>query len=63
MPRGTGAPTASGRTVRKGEKSSLIIFYKEFERDDEEREDGLTNFDRRFMVKASRVFNVEQVGG
>ena len=52
-----------GAQVRKGEKSSLIIFYKEFERDDEEREDGLTNFDRRFMVKASRVFNVEQVDG
>lgn len=52
-----------GAQVRKGEKSSLIIFYKEFERDDEDREDGLTSFDRRFMVKASRVFNVEQVDG
>lgn len=52
-----------GAQVRKGEKSSLIIFYKEFARDDEAREDGLTNLDRRFMVKASRVFNVEQVDG
>ena len=52
-----------GAQVRKGEKSSLIIFYKEFECDDEEREDGMTNFDRRFMVKASRVFNVAQVDG
>jgi len=52
-----------GAQVRKGEKSSLIIFYKEFESDDEEREDGLVNLDRRFMVKASRVFNVAQVDG
>ncbi len=36
-----------GAQVRRDEKASLIIFYKEFERDDEEREDGLTNFDRR----------------
>lgn len=52
-----------GAQVRKGEKSSLIIFYKEFESDDAEREDGLVNLDRRFMVKASRVFNVAQVDG
>lgn len=53
-----------GAQVRKGETSSLIIFYKEFAReDDDAREDGLTNLDRRFMVKASRVFNVEQVDG
>ena len=53
-----------GAQVRKGETSSLIIFYKEFARDDDDAgEDGQTNFDRRFMVKASRVFNVEQVDG
>ena len=53
-----------GAQVRKGETSSLIIFYKEFARDDDDAgEDGRTNFDRRFMVKASRVFNVEQVDG
>lgn len=53
-----------GAQVRKGETSSLIIFYKEFARDDDDAgEDGQTNFDRHFMVKASRVFNVEQVDG
>jgi antirestriction protein ArdC len=52
-----------GAQVRKGETSSLIIFYKEFERDEEERQDGLQPLDRRFMVRASRVFNVAQVDG
>jgi antirestriction protein ArdC len=49
-----------GAQVRKGEKSSLIVFYKEFEVEDEVLEDGKG---RRFMAKASRVFNVAQVDG
>jgi len=49
-----------GAQVRKGEKSSLIVFYKEFEVEDEVLEDGKA---RRFMAKASRVFNVAQVDG
>ena len=49
-----------GAQVRKGEKSSLIVFYKEFEVEDEAAEDGKG---RRFMAKASRVFNVAQVDG
>jgi len=49
-----------GAQVRKGEKSSLIVFYKEFEVEDEDTEDGKG---RRFMAKASRVFNIGQVDG
>jgi antirestriction protein ArdC len=49
-----------GAQVRKGEKSSLIVFYKEFEVADEEADDGKS---RRFMAKASRVFNIAQVDG
>lgn len=49
--------------VRKGEKSSLIIFYKEFERDEAAPDDDQGTADRRFMVRASRVFNVAQVDG
>lgn len=51
-----------GAQVRKGEKSSLIVFYREFENDaagdanDEDRR-------RRCMARASRVFNVAQVEG
>jgi antirestriction protein ArdC len=53
-----------GAQVRKGEKSSLIIFYKEFESADHSAvsadEEGN---DRRFVARASRVFNVAQVDG
>lgn len=52
-----------GAQVRKGEKSSLIIFYREFERDDDAADDEQAEAGRRFMVKASRVFNVAQVDG
>lgn len=44
--------------VRKGEKSSLIIFYKEIEIENDEEGDG-----KRRIIKASRVFNAEQVDG
>jgi antirestriction protein ArdC len=52
-----------GAQVRKGETSSLIIFYKEFDREDDDRDDDQATIDRRFMVKSSRVFNVAQVDG
>lgn len=51
-----------GAQVRKGEKSSLIVFYRVFDNDaaddagDEDRR-------RRCMARASRVFNVAQVEG
>lgn len=52
-----------GAQVRKGEKSSLIIFYKEFERDDDATDNDGGTQDRRFMARASRVFNLAQVDG
>ncbi|MDQ4418831.1 ArdC-like ssDNA-binding domain-containing protein [Sphingobium sp. DEHP117] len=53
-----------GAQVRKGEKSSLIIFYKEFESDDTTSEGNASDENqRRFMARASYVFNVAQVDG
>lgn len=50
--------------VRKGEKSSLIIFYKEFGNDDSAGEGNATDENpRRFVAKASYVFNIAQVDG
>lgn len=50
-----------GAQVRKGEKSSLVIFYKEFSVEpdpDQASDDG-----SRRMARASRVFNITQVDG
>lgn len=50
-----------GCQVRKGEKSSLVIFYKEYETDpdpQDEADDG-----RRRVARASYVFNAGQVDG
>ena len=47
--------------VRKGEKASLVIFYKEFETDpnpDDADDDG-----KRRVARASYVFNASQVDG
>ena len=54
-----------GAQVRKGEKSSLIIFYKQFDADDQAEQSGSDQFndDRRFIARASRVFNIAQVDG
>lgn len=53
-----------GAQVRKGEKSSLIVFYKEFDRDDASSDDQSgDDRQRRYMAKASYVFNVAQVDG
>jgi len=54
-----------GAQVRKGEKSSVIIFYKDIEPGEQEG-DGSNDDDRgnrRFIARASRVFNVAQVDG
>lgn len=48
----------AGAQVRKGEKSSLIVFYKELP-PKEDDEDGR----KRRMAKASFVFNADQVDG
>jgi len=45
-----------GAQVRKGEKSSVIIFYTQFDSDDDDEEKK-----KRFMIRAFRVFNVAQV--
>jgi antirestriction protein ArdC len=50
----------AGAQVRKGERGSLIIFYKDLQTG-EANEDGKT--ERRFVAKASHVFNVAQVSG
>lgn len=50
-----------GAQVRKGEKSSLVIFYKDYA-----PAEGIASDDdpeRRFVARASRVFNVSQVEG
>lgn len=47
--------------VRKGEKSSLVVFYKEYETDpkpDDDTDDG-----KRRVARASYVFNASQVDG
>ncbi|MBU1210902.1 MAG: DUF1738 domain-containing protein [Alphaproteobacteria bacterium] len=53
--------TELGCQVRSGEKSSLVIFYKEFDTDpnpDDADDDG-----KRRVARASRVFNAAQVDG
>lgn len=50
-----------GAQVRKGEKSSLIIFYKDLEDSPGEASDDQQS--RRFVARVSRVFNVAQVDG
>lgn len=50
-----------GAQVRKGEKSSLVIFYKDYAPDEGSASDEDT--ERRFVARASRVFNVAQVEG
>jgi antirestriction protein ArdC len=50
-----------GAQVRKGEKSSLVIFYKEFETDRDPADEG--DDGKRRVARASYVFNAEQVDG
>lgn len=50
-----------GAQVRKGEKSSLVVFYKEFETDPDPDDAGDTG--KRRMARASHVFNAAQVDG
>ena len=48
--------------VRKGEKSSLVIFYKELD-SAAAASGGDETGERRFVARASRVFNIAQVDG
>lgn len=53
--------TERGAQVRKGEKSSLVVFYKEYETDPEP--DNSDDNGKRRIAKASYVFNASQVDG
>lgn len=50
----------NGAQVRKGERSSVIVFYKELEK---AREDDPSETDTVLFARASRVFNAAQVDG
>jgi antirestriction protein ArdC len=50
-----------GAQVRKGEKSSLVVFYREFETDPDPEDEHDTG--KRRMARASFVFNADQVDG
>ncbi len=57
---------ALGTEVRKGEKSSLVVFWKTMPPRDEgaEREaDNTSRSERRFLARAYNVFNAQQVKG
>lgn len=51
----------AGAQVRKGEKSSLVVFYKEYDTDPDP-DDAEDNGKRR-VARASYVFNADQVDG
>ena len=52
-----------GCQVRKGEKSSLVVFYKTFEVEDVNEQTGEVEAGERMVARASRVFNAAQVEG
>ena len=52
-----------GAHVRKGEKSHPIVFYKDFEGEEKNEETGDLETVKRFVLKASAVFNAAQVEG
>lgn len=51
-----------GAQVRKGERGTMIVFYKRLEDQTTEEEDHTENR-LRFVARASHVFNVQQVDG
>lgn len=54
---------ALGAQIRKGEKSHQIVFYKDFEVEEKNQETGDLETVKRFVLKASSVFNSAQVEG
>jgi antirestriction protein ArdC len=54
-----------GAQVRKGERGSVVVFYKRLDEQDAEREarDDDKDDSPRFVARASYVFNAEQVDG
>jgi len=52
-----------GAQVRKGEKGSVVVFYRRIENEASEPEDHDQASKLRFVVRASHVFNRQQVDG
>jgi antirestriction protein ArdC len=52
-----------GDQVRKGEKSSVVVFYKELEREARNAETGEPETEKIRIARASHVFNADQVDG
>ena len=52
-----------GAQVRKGEKSAPVVFWKIFDKDEEQTEEPGENDRRRFMARGYSVFNASQVEG
>lgn len=52
-----------GCQVRKGEKSSLVVFYKTIAYDETDPDTGEAGQSERMIARASRVFNAAQVEG
>jgi Antirestriction protein len=56
-----------GAQVRKGERGSVIVFYKKLDQSGEDKQDAGSREDEgtspRFVARASHVFNSEQVDG
>lgn len=52
-----------GCQVRRGEKASLVVFYKKFQYEQSDEETGESETAERLMARASFVFNAAQVDG
>lgn len=52
-----------GVQVRRGEKSSLVVFYKKLEYEQQDESTGETEQTERLVARASYVFNAAQVDG
>ena len=53
----------AGAQVRKGEKASTVVFYKEIDVAAENETSGETETQSRLFARASAVFNADQVDG
>ena len=53
----------AGAQVRRGEKASLVVFYKEFEREEKDEDTGEVGRRKSLFARASWVFNADQVDG
>ena len=52
-----------GAQVRKGEKSTIAIFYKSYSKEVEVAESGETQEESRRVLRAYAVFNADQIDG